>query len=94
MLSYSYTDPRSNHPPPPPPHTDMPPPSYSHKNTDPSNSEVTILLSCPSLSSCWWCLKLYTMLVGVIGVVMTSLWVLGHTYVLAQTEDKDLRVHR
>ena len=92
MLSYSYTDPRSSHPPPPPPHPSLPPPSYTP--TARPSSDLTIQLSCPSLSSCWWCLKLYTMVMGGMGVVLTSLWVVGHTYVLTQTEDKDLRIHR
>ena len=90
MISYSYHHPRSSHLPPP--HPSVPPPSYAA--TTRGNSDVTILLSCPSLPSCWWCLKLYTMVVGGMGVVMTSLWVVGHTYVLIQTEDKDLRIHR
>ena len=80
MIAYSYNEPRSSHPPPPP----RPSPS----------SGVTILLSCPRLSSCSWVLKLYAKVCGGMGVLLSTLWVVGHTYVLYQTEDKELRIQR
>ena len=91
MISYYYNDPRSCYSPP---HPSIQPPSYTPKISDSPSSNVTILLSCPPLSSSYWCLKLYATVCGGMGVLLTSLWVVGHTYVLYQTEDKDLGIQR
>ena len=59
-----------------------------------SNEQVTILLRCPPLSACFWCVKLYsTVLAGCI-ILLSILWVSGHSYVLYQTEEANLRVQR
>ena len=93
MLAYSYNDPRSGLPPLPP-DTYIPPPSYTRHSSISPSSGVTILLSCPRLSSCSWVLKLYAKVFGGMGVLLSTLWVVGHTYVLYQTEDKELRIQR
>ena len=74
--------------------TPPPPPSYTHHSSLSPSSGVTILLSCPRLSSCSWVLKLYAKVCGGMGVLLSTLWVVGHTYVLYQTEDKELRIQR
>jgi len=97
MITYSYSDPRSCYPPPPPPHPALPPPSYTEhqrSKSESSNEQVTILLRCPPLSACFWCVKLYsTVLAGCI-ILLSILWVSGHSYVLYQTEEANLRVQR
>ena len=80
------------HPSPPPPHPSIPPPAYTCQSN--SAEEVTILLKCPHLSSFSWCLKLYAMVCGGMGVIFSFFWVVGQGYVLGQTEDADLRMQR
>lgn len=100
MITYSYSDPRSCHPPPPPPHPALPPPSYTeHHNQSPGtgpgySDRVTILLRCPPLSACVWCVKLYSTVLAGCVVLFSLLWVVGHTYVLSVTEEGSLRVQR
>ena len=49
----------------------------------------------PSLSSCHWCLKLYGLVMGGMGILFTFLWIIIHIYVLTQIEnDADLKVQR
>ena len=49
----------------------------------------------PSLSSCRWCLKLYSLVVGGMGILFTFLWIVIHIYVLSQIKDgADLKVQR
>ena len=91
MISYSYNDPRS---PPPPAHPSLPPPSYTRVPQICENDQVTILVKFPRLSSCKWCLKLYTTVCGGCGALFSFLWIVGHVYVLCQTEDADLRWQR
>jgi len=81
MISYSY--PHPNRPPPLPP-------SYKE-----SEEGLTIQLRLPSLSSCHWCLKLYGLVVGGMGVIFSFLWIIVHIYVLTQIKDDgDLRMQR
>ena len=103
MISFSQTDPDMSalppsyifhppHPSPPPPHPSIPPPAYTPKTN--SSEGVTILLKCPHLSSFSWCLRLYAMVCGGMGVIFSILWVVGHSYVLVHSEDTDLRAQR
>ena len=94
MIAYSYNDPRSSDPPPSPPDPEAPPPSYTRHSSIPSSSRVTILVSCPNLSSWSWLLSLYGSVCGGMGVLLSSVWVGGHGYVLHHTVDKDLRIQR
>jgi len=81
MISYSY--PHPNRPPPLPP-------SYKE-----SEEGLTIQLRLPSLSSCHWCLKLYGLVIGGMGVIFSFLWIIVHIYVLTQIKnDGDLRMQR
>jgi len=81
MISYSY--PHPNRPPPLPP-------SYKE-----SEEGLTIQLRLPSLSSCQWCLKLYGLVIGGMGVIFSFLWIIVHIYVLTQIKnDGDLRMQR
>ena len=76
-----------------PPHPSFPPPAYSH-HSSPAREGVTIIVKCPSLNSSWWCLKLYATVCGGMGAILSSLWVLGHGYVLFHTESRELRIQR
>ena len=95
-LSLSPPHPSPPHPPPSstPPHPSIPPPAYTrHCSISPSEG-VTILLKCPSLSSFSWCLRLYAMVFGGMGVIFSILWVVGQGYVLGQTVEAELRAQR
>ena len=94
MISYSCIDQRSSYPIPPPLHPSTPPPSYTRDSSISPSSGVTILLSCPCLSSYSRCLRLYGAMCGGTGFFLSSLWVVGHTYVLYHTEDKELMMQR
>ena len=92
--SAPHSSPTPPHPSPTPPHPLIPPPANTrHCSISPSEG-VTILLKCPHLSSFSWCLRLYSMVCGGMGVIFSILWVVGQGYVLAQTEDTDLRAQR
>merc|ERR1712014_218757 len=67
------------------------PPPYTPQS---SNEGVTILLACPSFSSCAWCLKLYSLIASGMGIIFSSLWLASHVYVLSQTEGYILRTLR
>jgi len=83
MISYSYTSPSC------PPH---PPPSYTEAQ---SEGGVTVKVRFPSLTSCHWCLKLYALVVGGMGIIFSLLWVIVHAYVITQiVDDDDLKVQR
>ena len=99
-ISYSYNEARSSVLPPlhssplDIPHPSLPPPAYSRRCSISPSTGVTIVLSCPRLSSCRWCLRLYAMVFGGCGVLFSILWLVGHVYVLSQTQEKDLRIQR
>ena len=58
------------------------------------SDRVTILLRCPPVSACIWCVKLYsTVLAGCI-MLFSFLWIICQLYVLSQTEESTLRVQR
>ena len=80
--------------PHPSPHPSLPPPAYSrHPSITPSEG-LTILLKFPRLTSCKWCLKLYAMVCSGMGVIFSSLWVVGHSYVLSHTQGDSLKIQR
>ena len=96
----------SQYPPYPSPHTHflptaphillppIPPPSYSRHHSLPPNDQVTIILKFPSFSSFQWYLSLYSKVMGGMGMLSSTLWVVGHGYVLSKTEDEGLRMQR
>ncbi len=55
---------------------------------------VTIILACPRVSSLHRCLSVYLVVMGSLGLVLASLWVTGHIYVLSLTSDYSLREQR
>ena len=59
-----------------------------------SSDRVTILLRCPPVSACVWCVKLYSTVLAGCVVLFSFLWVIGHSYVLSVTEEGTLRVQR
>ena len=70
------------------------PPSYSRHHSLPPNDQVTIILKFPSFSSFQWCLSLYSKVMGGVGMLFSTLWVVAHGYVMSKTEDDGLRVQR
>ena len=95
MISFSYSSPVTSARPAtaPPPHPCVPPPAYCEHKTEPEEN-VTILLSCPHLSSYLWVLKLYSTVCGGCGTILSFLWLVGHLYVLIQTQDSELKTQR
>ena len=55
---------------------------------------MTIILACPRVSSLHRCLSVYLGVMGSLGLVLASLWVSGHIYVLSLTSDYSLREQR
>lgn len=109
MISLSYQSPntapsrqhRPAPPPPtngpptaPPPHPSVPPPAYSETKPVEEGDQVTILLKCPKVSSYLWCIKLYATVCGGCGSILSFLWLIGHLYVLFQTQDSELKTQR
>ena len=80
--------------PAPPTHPCHPPPAYTPLPPNNTSEGVTIVLKCPQLSSCKLCLKVYTRVCGVVGVIFSSLWVTSHGYVLSQSEGGNLKIQR
>ena len=70
--------------------------AYSYQDSSPArdSDSLVIKLSCPGVSSCYWCLQLYCMVLGCLGILLSSGWVIFHLYVLSHTHNQDLRIHR
>ena len=70
--------------------------SYSYQNTtiDGDTDSLVIKLRCPRLSSLRWCLKLYSLVLGGLGLLLSFVWVCFHLYVLSQTTTQELRLLR
>jgi len=70
--------------------------SYSYQNTtiDGDTDSLVIKLRCPRLSSIRWCLKLYSLVLGGLGLLLSFVWVCFHLYVLSQTTTQELRLLR
>lgn len=64
-----------------------------HDYSDYSES-VVINVRCPSLLSLSWCLKLYSLVLGGLGLAISALWVCFQLYVLSQTTRQELRILR
>ena len=104
MISVSYRSPvttaRSSPPgcPPtaPPPHPNVPPPAYCELkgHEDARREDVTILCRCPRTESYMWMISLYSTVCGGCGSILSFLWLVGHLYVLVQTEDSELKTQR
>jgi len=55
---------------------------------------VEIKLRCPRISSFRWCLKLYSLVLGGLGLILSFIWVCFQLYVLSQTTNYELRLQR
>ena len=51
-------------------------------------------LHCPGLASLRWVVKLYSLVLGGLGVILSFTWVCFHLYVLSMTSLMELRQHR
>ena len=75
--------------------------SYSYGFRTPSGVEVEdhedsleIQLRCPRISSFGWCLRLYSLVLGGLGLLLSFIWVCFQLYVLSQTTNPELRMQR
>ena len=88
--------PPSRPPTAPPAHPCVPPPAYTEHGEQGGgeSGQVTIMLKCPRVSSYLWCVELYSRVCGGCGSILSFLWLIGHVYVLNQTQDHELRTQR
>lgn len=72
--------------------------SYNcHQNSRKPREEddsLEIRLRCPRISSFGWCLKLYSLVLGGLGLFLSFFWVCFQLYVLSQTNNYELRLQR
>ena len=54
----------------------------------------TLKLHCPGLTSLRWVVRLYSLVLGGLGVILSFTWVCFHLYVLSMTSLMELRQHR
>ena len=65
--------------------------SYQQDQSPLNDESFTLKLHCPSFSSFSWCLKLYSLVLGGLGVLLSLVWVIFHMYVLSQTGLQELK---
>ena len=75
--------------------------SYSYSNRSPvglegkgENDSLKIKLQCPRILSFSWCLRLYILVLGGLGLLLSFIWVCFQLYVLSQTTNTELRLQR
>ena len=73
--------------------------SYSYerplgRGEEESDDSLEIKLRCPRISSFGWCLRLYSLVLGGLGLLLSSIWVCFQLYVLSQTTNTELRLQR
>jgi len=68
--------------------------SYQDHPPDSDSDSLVIKLSCPVLSSCVWCVQLYCLVLATLGTLLSTIWVIFHTYVLSHTTLEELRHQR
>ena len=72
--------------------------SYSYRSPagvrDGQEDSLEIKLRCPRISSFHWCLKLYSLVLGGLGLILSFIWVCFQLYVLSQTTNYELRLQR
>ena len=88
--------PGSDCPTAPPPHPTVPPPAYSSlkREREDQTEDVTILCRCPRTESYMWMVSLYSTVCGGCGSILALLWLVGHLYVLLETQDSELKTQR
>ena len=65
--------------------------SYQETPTSVDSDGLVIKLRCPGILSFKWCLKLYSLVLGGLGLLLSFIWVFFHVYVLSQTSLQELR---
>ena len=58
------------------------------------DDSLEIKLRCPRITSFGWCLKLYSLVLGGLGLLLSFVWVCFQLYVLSQTTNTELRLQR
>ena len=59
-----------------------------------ADTSLVVRLHCPGLASLRWVVKLYSLVLGGLGLVLSFAWVCFHLYVLSMTSLVELRQHR
>ena len=77
-------------------YTNPPPHTHYHPPYPDSSTGMTFSVSCPKEMSycCISFLRAYTVALGLIGLLLSMVWVLGHSYVLHITLDDGLKLQR
>ena len=66
-----------------------------HRPVSGADTDVfTLALHCPGLTSLRWVVRLYSLVLGGLGVILSFAWVSFHLYVLSMTSLVELRQHR
>jgi len=77
------------------PRPGYPSPLSSSRTRGSSETDMfTLKLHCPGLASLRWMVKLYSLVLGGLGVILSFTWVCFHLYVLSMTSLMELRQHR
>ena len=61
---------------------------------DGNEDSFIVKLHCPGLTSMKWIVKLYSLVLGGLGVILSFTWICFHLYVLSVTSLAELRQHR
>ena len=61
---------------------------------DENDDSFIVKLHCPGLTSMKWIVKLYSLVLGGLGVILSFTWICFHLYVLGVTSLAELRQHR
>ena len=61
---------------------------------DGNDDSFIVKLHCPGLTSMKWIVKLYSLVLGGLGVILSFTWICFHLYVLSVTSLAELRQHR
>ena len=69
---------------------------FDHYSSSAREGEESFILKfhCPSLSSLRWMVKLYSLVLGGLGVILSFTWICFHLYVLSVTSLPELRQQR
>jgi len=63
-------------------------------SADENDDSFIVKLHCPGLTSMKWIVKLYSLVLGGLGVILSFTWICFHLYVLGVTSLAELRQHR
>ena len=59
-----------------------------------NNDSESIVIICPGLSSLYWCIRLYSIVLAILGIALSFIWIIFQLYILSQTTNQELRLLR